>query len=143
MMLYSEGIIALSAFFLLNVSLKVINAASIESMCSKFAYEEQLLEKMVRMEFYMENMQKELRKLVTDAIENLSSKYAETVTKLSDISGKLVRYEKSVEQIENNKLENKIIGQINSVQKRIDDNLNETVKFLERTSSELNNLKGN
>ena len=49
-----------------------INAASLEPICSKFSYEEQLLEKMVRLEFFVENMDKDVKASVTENRNEMS-----------------------------------------------------------------------
>jgi hypothetical protein len=49
--------------------LKLIEEVLVEPVCSKFSFDEQLLEKMVGIEFFLENIQKDEEKSVSNVMD--------------------------------------------------------------------------
>ncbi|XP_060584016.1 uncharacterized protein LOC132740172 [Ruditapes philippinarum] len=82
-----------------------INGASIEPICSKFSYEEQLLEKMVRLEFFAENMQKDVKTSITDSkkeINGMIDKQLEMSKNMTDFSATMADFELTFGELKEN-----------------------------------------
>ena len=74
-----------------------VGSVPVEPMCSKFSYDEQLLEKMVRMEFFVENMKKDVESSVSnvnDEIIDIKGNNSELSIKLSEQQGKIDNLER-------------------------------------------------
>ncbi|XP_060584025.1 uncharacterized protein LOC132740182 [Ruditapes philippinarum] len=96
--MYLLGVIVL---FIVNA----INGASIEPICSKFSYEEQLLEKMVRLEFFAENMQKDVKTSLTDSkneINGMIDKQLEMSKNMTDFSASMTSFGRQFGELKEN-----------------------------------------
>jgi DNA-binding transcriptional regulator GbsR (MarR family) len=93
------------AVLLIN-QLKLIEAVSVEPVCSKFSYDEQLLEKMVRIEFFVENMQKDVEKSVSnvmDLMTDIKGNNSELSDRFSEQQDKIDNLERQTDVLNNNK----------------------------------------
>ncbi|XP_060607418.1 myosin-15-like [Ruditapes philippinarum] len=93
-----DNLISKSSVFLvlLICQLNLTEVVSLEPMCSKFSNDEQLLEKMVRVEFYVENVQKDSEKSVSNVMDMLHDIQGNN----SELSNRLLEQKDKVDILE-------------------------------------------
>ncbi|XP_045169313.2 heavy metal-binding protein HIP-like [Mercenaria mercenaria] len=132
---------------------KPVFSAPMEPVCSKFAYEEQLLEKMVRMEFFVENMQKDMLSSVTDnmaTMKGITDRQTDISNNLTGFSEMLEDFEKQFEEFQAN-VSDTVKRNIKGITKEIEDfgkkfedfktSITETMEQKVKTMEEMKNSK--
>ncbi|XP_053373390.1 uncharacterized protein LOC128546581 [Mercenaria mercenaria] len=133
---------------LLFCPFKSVLTLSVEPVCSKFAYEEQLLEKMVRMEFFVENMQKDVQKSITNVMDGMNGIKEKNVEITDNLSEKIEKVDLKVENVTNtmNGLKDKntevadnlseLHGKIQEVELKVE-NVTDTIKGIKEKNHEI------
>ncbi|XP_060583028.1 uncharacterized protein LOC132739347 [Ruditapes philippinarum] len=122
----------------------LIRAVPVEPVCSKFSYDEQLLEKMVRMEFFVENMQKEVEKSVSNVMDlmiGIKGNNSELSDRFSEQQDKIDNLERQTDVLSETMANKSIVSENMQSTRNMTVVVGNIIKDLEESTSGLDNLK--